>query len=166
MAYDAGWATGNTPLRLYKQYAHHGGTLTPMIAHWPKAFKHAVLSASFPHLVDIMATVVDVAETEYPNTPATPCKPWKGLPLLPVLQARKTYNERNQSSGNSPVITLFDQNGNWLRKSKDWELYNVAVDHVKYGSRQTKTRDDQAVGRGYDQWANRVEAKTHKQSMK
>jgi len=40
IAYDARWANMcNTPLRLYKQYAHEGGTLTPMIAHWPAGIK-------------------------------------------------------------------------------------------------------------------------------
>ncbi len=33
---DARWANMcNTPLRLHKQYAHEGGSSTPMIAHWP-----------------------------------------------------------------------------------------------------------------------------------
>jgi len=40
IAYDARWANMcNTPLRLYKQYAHEGGSSTPMIAHWPKGIR-------------------------------------------------------------------------------------------------------------------------------
>jgi len=57
IAYDARWANMcNAPLRLYKQYAHEGGTTTPMIAHWPKGIKAAgEISRYTGHIVDGVA---------------------------------------------------------------------------------------------------------------
>lgn len=172
IAYDARWANMcNTPLRLYKQYAHHGGTLTPMIAHWPKGIQARGALCKFPsHLVDIMATVVDVAETEYPKTHrGNSIQAMEGVTLLPVLQGSESLQRTQpifwEFSGNHAV-----RSGDWklvAEKSKDWELYNVAVDRSETTDlAKQKPEMVKQLGEVYDQWANRVEAKTHKQSMK
>ncbi len=161
----------NTPLRLYKQYAHHGGTLTPMIAHWPKGIQARGALCKFPsHLVDIMATVVDVAETEYPKThDGNSIQAMEGVTLLPVLQGSQNLQRTQpifwEFSGNHAV-----RSGDWklvAEKSKDWELYNVAVDRSETTDlAKQKPEMVKQLGQVYDQWANRVEAKTHNQSMK
>ena len=77
-----------------------------------------------------MATVVDVAETEYPKTHrGNSIQAMEGV-TLPVLQGSQNLQRTQpifwEFSGNHAV-----RSGDWklvAEKSKDWELYNVAVD--------------------------------------
>ncbi len=68
LLYDASWATvSNTPLRHYKQTQHEGGISSPLIVHWPAKVKHPGSWERAPgHLVDLMATCLDVAGVAYP----------------------------------------------------------------------------------------------------
>ena len=69
IAYGRGWANvSNTPFREYKHWVHEGGIATPLIAHWPAGIKGKGKLTSQPgHLIDLMATCVDLAEAEYPS---------------------------------------------------------------------------------------------------
>jgi arylsulfatase len=62
------------------------------------------------------------------------------------------------------------RSGDWklvAEKSKDWELYHVAADRSETTDlAKQKPEMVKQLGEVYDQWANRVEAKTHQQSMK
>ena len=62
------WATlENTPFRRYKHFNHEGGISTPLIVHWPAGFSGQGEFRQQPgHLIDIMATCVDVAGAKYP----------------------------------------------------------------------------------------------------
>jgi arylsulfatase A-like enzyme len=62
------WATlNNTPFRRFKHFTHEGGISTPLIAHWPKGItRRGALEKQPGHLVDVMATCVDVAGAQYP----------------------------------------------------------------------------------------------------
>ena len=61
-SYGCAWANlCNTPLWLYKHYAHEGGIRTPLIAHWPARLGKGEWRPQVVHLMDIMATCVDVA---------------------------------------------------------------------------------------------------------
>src|SRR5688500_13624724 len=68
--YGLPWANAsNTPFRLYKHWVHEGGIPTPLIAHWPARLKNpGRLSHEPTHLIDIMATCVDVSGARYPET--------------------------------------------------------------------------------------------------
>src|SRR5262249_56940333 len=65
------WATlANTPFRRYKHFTHEGGISTPLIAHWPAgipAERRGALEKQPVHLIDIMATAVDLAGASYPR---------------------------------------------------------------------------------------------------
>jgi arylsulfatase A-like enzyme len=70
--YPWGWAwAGNSPFRLWKRYAWLGGVRTPLIAHWPAGI---VASATgevrhqFCHAVDLLPTVLDLADVAAPST--------------------------------------------------------------------------------------------------
>lgn len=54
-SYGSAWANlSNTPLRLYKHYAHEGGIRTPMIVHWPaRIAKGGELREHVTHLMDL-----------------------------------------------------------------------------------------------------------------
>ncbi len=68
IGYGRGWATvSNTPFREYKHWTHEGGISTPLIAHWPdKIDRHGEIERTPGHLVDLMATAVDVSGAKYP----------------------------------------------------------------------------------------------------
>src|SRR5688572_30482052 len=68
VAYGQGWANvSNTPLREYKHWVHEGGISTPLIAHWPSRIARQNQLENQPgHLIDIMATCVDVADANFP----------------------------------------------------------------------------------------------------
>ena len=60
------WATlANTPFRRYKHFTHEGGISTPLIAHWPAGIPASAAGKPWRnspvHLIDVMATAVDLA---------------------------------------------------------------------------------------------------------
>lgn len=67
--YDVGWASlGNTPFHLYKQNQHEGGISSPLIVHGPKHLlktKPGSTTDQPAHLVDFMATFLEVRKTSY-----------------------------------------------------------------------------------------------------
>ncbi len=67
--YDTGWAhVGNTPFRWYKQNQHEGGISSPMIVSWSGLKTGAGSVTDQPaHLIDFMATCVDLAGAKYPS---------------------------------------------------------------------------------------------------
>ena len=57
----------NTPFRMHKRWVHEGGIATPLIAHWPAVIQNGgELRHQIGHVIDVMATCVDVAKSEYP----------------------------------------------------------------------------------------------------
>ncbi len=132
IAYDARWANMcNSPLRLYKQYAHEGGSSTPMIAHWPKGIKaNGTLTKFTSHLVDIMPTLVELADAKYPEQfNGQAIQAMEGVSLLPAFQGE-------QQRGDSPLFWEFKahhaiRDGRWklvAERGKDWELYDLEQD--------------------------------------
>src|SRR4051794_37628929 len=69
IAYGKGWGNvSNTPFREYKHWVHEGGISTPLIAHWPGHIaRKGELEKQPAHLIDIMATCVDLAHADYPK---------------------------------------------------------------------------------------------------
>jgi len=74
----------NTPFRLHKRWVHEGGIATPLIAHWPAQIKATGALTHQPgHVVDIMATCLDVADADYPEVHnGNPIKPAPGISLV------------------------------------------------------------------------------------
>lgn len=167
IAYDARWANMcNTPLRLYKQYAHEGGTTTPMIAHWPKGIKATgEISRYTGHIVDLMPTFVELADTQYPDKRnGKTILAMEGVSLLPAFRGKEQRGEQH------PIFWEFASNhavrkGNWklvAERSKDWELYDLSVDRSETENLAKRQPDRVAVlAKDYDAWAKRVKTKTH-----
>src|SRR5690606_27520472 len=67
--YGRGWANvSNTPLRSFKAQTYEGGICTPLIVSGPVVrLKPGSVVAETGHVVDLMATVADMAETRYPG---------------------------------------------------------------------------------------------------
>ena len=87
------WATlANTPFARYKHFTHEGGISTPLIAHWPAGIPERRRNALEPqpaHVVDIMATVVDLAGASYPRErDGHAIEPMQGVSLRPAFEGK------------------------------------------------------------------------------
>jgi arylsulfatase len=134
--YDASWAhAGNTPFRLYKQNQHEGGISSPMIAHWPAGLKAkpGSITRQPGHLIDFMATFLDVAGANYPKQISDRnIDPLMGKSLLPILQGK-------EREGHETLYFHFGadralRQGPWKLVSAKlgrWELYNLDDDRTE-----------------------------------
>ena len=133
IGYGRGWATvSNTPFREYKHWTHEGGISTPLIVHWPAQLqRQGELEATPGHLVDLMATAVDVAGAKYPKTyhDGQTIKPMEGVSLAPLFAGKPIQREAIywEHEGNRAV-----RRGDYKLVAKGakgaWELYNIAKD--------------------------------------
>jgi arylsulfatase len=133
IGYGKGWANvSNTPHREYKHWVHEGGISTPLIVHWPGAIEGKDELRHEPgHLIDLMATCVDVAGALYPEEfNGMKIVPMEGYSLVPVFENISIDREAIywEHEGNRAVRT-----GDWKLVSKwnnrgKWELYNIARD--------------------------------------
>ena len=115
IGYGKNWANvSNTPFREYKHYVHEGGISTPFIVHWPAMVKAKDELRSEPsHLIDLMATCVDVAGAKYPEQfNVKPITPLEGKSLLPVFQGDSLDRE----------FIFFEHEGNRALRMGDWKL--------------------------------------------
>jgi arylsulfatase A-like enzyme len=129
------WATlSNTPLRRYKHFNHEGGIATPLIAHWPARIKTRGELRSQPgHLIDLMATCVDVAGAEYPTEfNGHAIQPMEGKSLTPALANRPIERDALywEHEGNRAVRI-----GKWKLVAAfpagKWELYDMEQDRTE-----------------------------------
>jgi len=135
VAYGRGWANAsNTPFRLYKHWVHEGGISTPLIVHWPARIKDGGRLRDQPgHLIDIMATCVDVSGAAYPERyRGKAIRPMEGRSLVPAFEDRPIERPEGlfwEHEGNRAV-----RDGDWKLVSKypgGWELYNLRKDRTE-----------------------------------
>lgn len=139
-SYGCGWANAsNAPLRLYKHYAHEGGIRSPFIAHWPSRIEDAGVIRRQPgHLMDIMATCIEVAGADYPAThDGKSLLPLEGRSLTPIFDGEPVQertlifeHERNAAIriGDWKLVASNIIQGDGLREGVEWELYNLRDD--------------------------------------
>lgn len=172
-----GWAfVENTPFRLFKHFNHEGGIATPLIVHWPAAFKaleqdgganrRGQLCREPAHLIDIMATCADVAGATYPKElKGKPVTPMEGVSLRPALSgAPLTTAPRAlfwEHEGNAAVRV-----GDWklVRQGRNgkWELHNMKEDRTELkdlASAQPDKAKDLAAQ--WEAWAERAQVKPY-----
>lgn len=160
----AKWANvANTPFRFWKAKSYEGGICTPMIAHWPDGIKKKLkdtFTTERGHVMDIMATCIDLADTEYPEVyKGHEIIPMEGISLVPIFRTGhreghdylgfEHFNERAFISADGWKIV---RPGN----KAEWELYNLNEDRsemhnvaVQYPERVKKMSAD------YEAWAKR-----------
>ena len=136
IGYGKNWANvSNTPFREYKHWVHEGGISTPLIAHWPAGIRAKnELSHQHGHLIDLMATCVDVSGATYPSRyKGQKIKPMEGKSLAPVFENKPIKREALywEHEGNRAVRA-----GKWKLVAKGragqndvvWELYDIEGD--------------------------------------
>lgn len=160
-AYGSAWANAcNTPWRLHKHNGHEGGISNPLIAHWPAALKGGIRHEP-AHLIDLMATCVDVAGAEYPAE-------FDGHKILPMegMSLRPLFSPTTPAS--SPPRTLAWEHeghraireGRWKLVSlaaAPWELYDMDSDRVELkdlAASQPKRVEEMSAK--WEAWAKRT----------
>jgi len=135
LGYGKPWANAsNTPFRMYKHWVHEGGISTPLIVHWPAGIKARNEFRNSPgHLIDIMATCIDVAGTKYPETfNGNTIIPLEGISLTPVFKDEDLLNRAFfwEHEGNKAVrLGKYKLVSKWKKESEyNWELYDLETD--------------------------------------
>ena len=152
-----GWANvSNTPFREYKHFAHEGGISTPLIAFWPKgidASRNGKLDHQPGHLIDLMATCLDVAGVEHPKEfGGHKIQPLEGVSLRPAFQGKKL--------GRKDAL-YFDHHLNGAIRDGQWKL-------VRYGEtgREPKLRAWELYDMDKDRSETNNLAKDHPDKVK
>ena len=157
MSYGLPWANAsNTPFRLYKHWVHEGGIATPFIAHWPAVIRQGnTITHQAGHIIDVMATCLEVAGAQYPKT--LQITPLEGKSLLPILRGQRRQGHQAifwEHEGNRAA-----RQGNWKLVSKHpggWELYDLEADRTELnnlaGKHPERVRQLAAL---YEGWAQR-----------
>ncbi len=164
VAYRRPWANAsNTPFRLFKHWVHEGGIASPFMVRWPAGMRRRnELEPQAGHINDIMATCVDLAGAQYPETfnghAITPCE---GKSLAPILRGEhRGPHERLcwEHMGNRAIIE-----GDWklvAAKNGDWALYNLAEDRTELNDlSETLPERAKTLFRAWETWADRVGAR-------
>lgn len=160
MSYDLPWANvSNSPFRLYKHWVHEGGISTPMIACWPGGnIPKGELHHAPAHLIDIMATCLDLTGAVYPKELAGyEIIPHQGESLVPAFRNSSWRRDRPlfwEHEGNRAVRI-----GDWKAVSRhpgDWELYNMAHDRTELNDLSHADPDRlKQMTKSYMEWADR-----------
>ncbi len=137
--YDRPWANAsNTPFRMFKSWVHEGGISAPLVCHWPDGIKTPAGSVTDApgHVIDLMATCIDLAEAEYPSERGGKAIiPLEGRSLRPILETGMREGHEAifwEHQGNRAV-----RQGRWklvamrdagTRAAGPWELYDIEAD--------------------------------------
>ena len=139
---------------------HEGGIATPLIVHWPNGVSaQGKLRHQTGQFMDIMATIVDVADVDWP-------KERDGLSILPCEGSSLKDTFESDHAERPPLA--WEHEGNcafredkwklvkrWDRK--DWELYDMEEDRCELNDLSTElsVKRDELLTK-YTAWANRV----------
>ncbi len=168
VAYGRNWANvSNTPFREYKHWVHEGGISTPFIVHWPARIKDSGSLRKQPgHLIDVMATCMEVSETTYPGQYNNrDIQPMEGVSLLPNFLG--TPIERDYIAWEHEANCAI-RIGDWklVRKGRmrtgelsAWELYDLGMDRSELNDLAGKHPERvQDMEKRWIEWARRTGA--------
>lgn len=150
----------NTPFRLFKHWEYEGGTATPFIANYPDVIKPGGIISRPAHIIDLMATCLDIAKVSYPQTyNGNKVIPTEGISLVPLLEGQKWAGHNAlffEHEGNRAV-----RQGEWKLVSQKplnkWELYHIKTDRSELNDLSAKYPDKVAAMEAlYNEWAARA----------
>ncbi|MDR5815423.1 MULTISPECIES: arylsulfatase [unclassified Caballeronia] len=159
-SYGTAWANlSNAPFRLYKHWIHEGGISTPFIVHWPDGIEaKGEIRHSPGYLPDVMATVLDITRTDYPQQ--------HGGNAIAPLEGHSLRASFEQKGGEARPPMFWEHEGNaavrigtWKlvrRYPNPWELYDMDADRTELndlaGQHPDRVKD---MAARYDEWAAR-----------
>lgn len=151
------WANvSNAPFRRHKQTNHEGGIATPFIARWPgKIPQVGTVTREPAHIIDVMATCLDVAGVEYPaEFNGRSVQPLAGQSLLSLIQGGRSGAPRELCWATSGARAI--RIGPWkLVAIKDgpWELYNLDADRTELNDLVAQQPERvQSMAKTFDAW--------------
>jgi arylsulfatase A-like enzyme len=161
VGYEYNWANlSNTPFRAFKHWEHEGGISTPFIVRYPGVVKAGSINHQPAHIIDIQATIFDLAGVKYPSKyKGNDITPADGLSLRNVLEG-KPWNGHDvlywEHQGNKAV-----RKGDWKIVSSfpenKWYLFNLQTDRTELNDvaekQPGKLKELIAL---YDGWAAKV----------
>ncbi len=173
VGYGRGWANvSNTPFREYKHFEHEGGVSTPLIMYWPKGMdtsRRGKLEHQPGHVIDIMATCVDVAGVTYPARFAEQeIVPQEGVSLRPTCLGKSFA--RKDALYFEHHLNCAIRDGDWKlvrtgvmgknAKVNPWELYNMKVDRSELNNLAQKNPEKvKQLEEKWEAWAKRAHVK-------
>ncbi|WP_345157857.1 arylsulfatase [Pontibacter saemangeumensis] len=150
----------NTPFRKFKRWEHEGGISTPFIAHYPGTIQPGSISHQPAHIIDLMATSLELAGVTYPKTyQGNAIKPMEGVSLASLFDGQKWQgheaiffeHEGNRAvrQGEWKLVSMFPEN--------KWALYNMETDRTELKDLSAQ-RPEKVKGmeKLYDAWAARA----------
>ena len=161
------WANvANTPFRQWKATMYEGGICTPAIAHWPKGIKvkKGTITAEPCHLMDIMATCLELTSAKYPEKyNGNAIIPLEGKSFASVFKTGKR-TQRHEFIGfehfrEKAIIT--DDGWKMLQRQRDaefeWELYDIKTDRTEMRNvaAQHPEKVRELIAK-YKEWAERT----------
>lgn len=173
IGYGRGWANvSNTPFREYKHFSHEGGISTPLIVHWPRGIapaRHGKLVREAGHVIDVMATCVDVAGVKYPaRFGEHEILPLEGVSLRPTFSGGTLC--RTDALYFEHHLNCAIRDGDWklVRKGQlgrqckllPWELYDMSKDRSELHDLSKKHPEKVAeLSAKWETWAVRADVK-------
>ncbi len=153
----------NTPFRFWKAKQFDGGICTPMVAHWPKGIGKKVkgkVTGDMCHVMDIMATCVEMAGAAYPKTyGGNEIVPMEGVSFVSTLQGKprkgheylgfEHFNQRAFIASDGWKIV-------WQGPKTGWELYDLNTDRTELRNLASqKPEKVSQLAAQYEAWAKR-----------
>ena len=163
------WANASaTPYRLYKHFAHEGGSNTPFIAHWPARIEGGRDWFREPaQIIDVMATVAEITGAGYPEK-------FNGHDILPIDGVSLTAAFDSKPLARKGPIFIEHQNNSFVRevdwklvgrnvapasglKPENWELYHISVDGTELTDLAKEHPERvEAMSAAWQNWADRI----------
>lgn len=171
-SYGPKWSNvSNSPFRLHKNWVHEGGISSPFIVHWPNGIKdHGSLRNQSVHIMDIMATCLDISRVKYPNEyNGNQIKELQGVSLVPSFENNPLNRKEPlfwEHEGNRAVIDgkwklVSAYPGSWssmldFKYEGNWELYDLEKDRTETNNLATVyPAIVQELSEEWKTWANK-----------
>lgn len=124
----------NTPFRRHKTWVHEGGISTPLVVHWPKGIEsRGELRQTPSHVVDIVPTILELAEIKKPDS-------WDGeaIPATPGKSLVRAF-QTDENVDREAIWWLHEKNrairvGDFklvAAKNDSWALYDLSSDRAE-----------------------------------
>ena len=130
------WANvANTPYQFAKADSYEGGIRTPLVAFWPKGItvKKGEISGRTGHVMDFMATFIEIANAKYPST-------YKGNSIKPLQGISFTNAFKNKNAAGHEALfnehfgARYVRSGEWklvAHPRQPWHLYKMDDDETE-----------------------------------
>jgi arylsulfatase A-like enzyme len=158
-SYGPAWANAsNTPFRRFKHWTEEGGISAPFIVRWPGHVKEGAIEHSqIGDVIDLMPTVLEIAEARYPQTRAgKEIHAAEGKSLIAAMEGKPFERPALfwEHEGNRAVRL-----GDWKLVAgfgEKWQLYDIAKDRAEMHNLAEKNPEKVEELRGlYEAWAKR-----------